>query len=145
MLQWKNLVSRSAVLLAAAISVPHSLVAQETDAEAGEAYASQTSAGEVTLSVTPVWEGDVLSFQISANTHSVDLGSLRFDELMTLVVGDTTWEPEDAGGLGGHHARTTVRFTLPSRPGSFVLEIRDVPDVPLRRLVWPEASGSPDG
>jgi len=75
----------------------------------------------------------------------VDLGSLRLDELMTLVVGDTTWEPDDAGGLDGHHSRTTVRFTLPSRPESFVLEIRDVPDVPVRRLVWSEPSGSPDG
>jgi len=143
--QWKSSVSGPALLLVAVLSVPHSLVAQETGAEAGDEYANQTSPGEVSLSVTPVWEGDVLSFQVSANTHSVDLGTLRLDELMTLVVGDTTWEPKDAGGLGGHHARTTVRFTLPSRPESFVLEIRDVPDVPVRRLLWPEPSGSPDG
>jgi len=62
--QWKNLAPGSAVLLAAALSVPHLLVAQETGVDAGEAYANQTSPGEVTLSVTPAWEGAVLSFHI---------------------------------------------------------------------------------
>jgi hypothetical protein len=143
-LKWRRIVSGSAALLAAVLFVPNVLFSQERGVDSADTYASQTSPGEVRLDITPVWEGGDLSFQVSANTHSVDLSGLRLDEGMRLMVRDTEWEPTDAGVLAGHHARTTVRFRLPSRPESFVLEIRDVPDVPVRRLVWPEASDNPD-
>jgi hypothetical protein len=142
--QWRTIVSGSSILFAAALSTPQTLLSQEQGAEAGGVYESQMSPGEVKLEITPVWEGDALSFRIAANTHSVDLGALRLDELLRLMASDTTWEPAEAGSLGGHHAQTTVRFRLPSRPESFVLEIRDLPDVPLRRLVWPQTPETQD-
>lgn len=103
------------------------------------AYSSQTSRGTVTLEVRPAWKDGGLEVHISANTHSVDLSTLDLKDLARLVVGDTALSPESAGALSGHHAETKLLFPLEERPESFAIEIRDVPDVPLRVLKWPEA------
>lgn len=99
-------------------------------------YESRTSPGEVTLEVRPEWEAGVLSFAIAANTHSVDLSKTDLSHAVRLVIGDRSLRPDSAGRLRGHHARTDVRFLLTSVPERFVLEIRGVPDVPVRRLEW---------
>lgn len=121
---------------------PGTVVAQEGGpGEGGDdgAYEARVSPGEVTLEVRPAWEGGTLAFAIAANTHSVDLSAIDLSEAARLVVGGDTLAPESAGSLRGHHARASVRFRMPSRPGEFTLELRGVPDAPVRRLAWSSA------
>lgn len=101
------------------------------------AYSSQISRGTVTLEVRPVWKDGALEVHIAANTHSVDLSTLELKDLARLIVGETTVSPTAAGALSGHHAETRLLFPIEARPGSFAIEIRDVPDVPLRVMKWP--------
>lgn len=129
-------VARGAIALAiAAVAVP----AQAQTAESDRTWPSRTSPGEVTLEATPTWSGTALVITLVANTHSVDLGSVDLTRSARLFVGDTEHAPADAGSLEGHHARARLVFELPEPPASFRLEIRDVPDVPLRVLAWPAA------
>lgn len=106
------------------------------------AYATQTSNGRVTLEVRPQWSAVGLTVALSANTHSVELGALDLRQLVRLIVNDRTFSPDSAGTLGGHHGSTTLLFRLEQRPGTFTLEIRGVPDVEVRTLRWPAASGA---
>jgi hypothetical protein len=103
------------------------------------AYAKQTSEGEVTLEVLPQWRDSVLAVEISANTHSVELADVNLLEQVRLVIDDVEVIPAEAGSLSGHHATATVLFRLEKRPERFAIQIRDVPDVPLRVLTWPAA------
>lgn len=103
-------------------------------------YPAQTSEGEVTLEVQPRWEDGVLLVQISANTHSVSLSELDLAEQVRLLVGEERIAPVRAGALSGHHGQATLEFRLETRPDRFSLEIRDVPDVPVRLLTWPVES-----
>lgn len=100
-------------------------------------YEPKVSEGRVTLELRPSWADRRLRFELSANTHSGDLGSLDLLDLVELVVGDRRFRPTTAGRLSGHHARTTLSFDLAERPERFALEIRGVPDVPVRTLRWP--------
>lgn len=102
------------------------------------AYTRQISRGEVTLELLPRWEDSVLVVAVTANTHSVDLSRLRLGEQSRLIIGDAEVIPAETGSLAGHHAKTTLIFRLEERPDRFTIEIRDVPDVPVRKLTWPE-------
>ncbi len=105
-------------------------------------YPPQLSEGEVTLVLSPRWEDSALVVTVRANTHSVELGSLDLGALTRLVVGDEEIAPAQAGSLSGHHARATLIFRLKARPDHFAIRIRDVPDVPVRTLTWPEERGT---
>lgn len=100
-------------------------------------YASQQSEGAVTLEVTPRWQEGILTFEFRANTHSVDLSAVRLLDQVKLIVNETPLSPAEAGDLTGHHATASVVFLLDQRPAAFGLEIRDVPDVAVRRMTWP--------
>ncbi len=100
-------------------------------------FASQTSEGEVTLELEPRWLDGELTIEVTANTHSGDLGAVNLLEQTRLLIGDTQIIASEAGSLSGHHATATILFVLDERPESFAIEIRDVPDVPVRRLTWP--------
>jgi hypothetical protein len=106
-------------------------------------YATQTSRGEVTLELQPAWRNGVLEVAVSANTHSADLSLLDFKTLARLIVNDESIAPDEAGELSGHHGTTKLVFRLDQKPASFSIEIRDVPDVPLRVLKWPTAADTP--
>lgn len=134
----------SGSLALSALLLPLGLAAQDGDAGSGEAvrkqYITRTSPGEVTIEVRPFWDGATLGFEIAANTHSVEVEGIALDETLRLIVGDRTLEPIEAGRLRGHHARGEVRFGVTARPERFALEIRGVPDVPVRRLEWRDES-----
>ncbi len=99
-------------------------------------FAKQISMGEVTLVLGPVWRDGEFVLEVRANTHSVDLGEIKLDEAVRLVIGETSIAPSHAGSLSGHHGSASVVFPLAEVPTSFTVEIRDVPDVPVRTLSW---------
>ncbi len=114
-----------------ALAAPHPALVVDTT------YASQASAGEVTLDVQPRWAEGKLVLDLSANTHSVDLSGLDLTASIRLEVGEATIEPSEAGSLDGHHAKASVTFVLEEAPTQFSVVIRDVPDIPVRTLTWP--------
>ena len=103
-------------------------------------FAKQTSNGRVTLELWPQWRDNILAVQVRANTHAVDLGTVNLSEQVRLVVAGTEITPVSAGPLSGHHAVAEVVFRLATRPSSFAITIRDVPDVPVRVVTWPPAN-----
>ncbi len=131
-----TIVAALAAVFALAGPTPADAVPVQGSAADFATYERQTSPGEVTLEVQPAWDRESLAFDIVANTHSADLSKIRLARQLTLSVGGRSLEPDSAGELRGHHARTRVTFRLPDRPESFTLVVRDVPDVPRRRLVW---------
>jgi hypothetical protein len=100
--------------------------------------------GQVSLAVT--WRGPEAGavFQVTMDTHSVDLDSLDLAQLATLKTpsGDlspTGWEAPK----GGHHRAGTLSFaatTADGQPtigaGPIELLIRDVAGVPERSFQW---------
>jgi len=95
----------------------------------------------VTVKVTPeeVRFGEPVKFEISFNTHSVDLSfdpasisTLELDN--DLVISPEEW---DGAGPGGHHRSGVLIFkSIPSDTKSLKLTIRDVAGVPARTFVW---------
>lgn len=106
-------------------------------------YAVQTSRGEVSLELRPVWKDSVLEVHVQANTHSVELSAIDLGTATRLFVDETEVRPSVAGALSGHHGTATVVFRLERRPARFTIELRDVPDVPLRKLTWPPGGATP--
>jgi hypothetical protein len=143
----------TAVLIGAAAAIAAPVSAETPDgtplslgdfvAPQDSAYSAQTSEGAVTFDVQPRWEDGTLFVDIEANTHSVPLESLDMAAHVRLVIGSDSLVPDRAGELDGHHGTTTIEFRLESRPAEFTIEIRDVPDVPLRTLTWP-AGATPE-
>lgn len=138
---WRHARTGTAVALLLA-GIGSALAAQDPADVPG--YETRTSPGQVSLDVTPRWEDGSLIFEIAANTHSVDLGGVDLMGTVRLLRGDTPVEPSSAGSLTGHHARAEVVFRLDERPERFALEIRDIPDVPVRTLHWPEPEAPAD-
>ncbi len=102
--------------------------------------------GAVEVSVVPrslePGPGGTLEFEVSMNTHSVDL-SMDLAALSTLET-DTglVLEPRDwSGGGGGHHVRGLLRFVADPTKGALegaqrlILTIREV-DAPQRVFEW---------
>jgi hypothetical protein len=108
-------------------------------------YAVQTSEGAITLAVQPRWAEGKLILEIEANTHTVPLNSLDLAAQLRLIIAGDSIAPDAAGELSGHHGSTTVEFRLESRPAEFTLEVRDVPDVPLRSFTWPAKESGAEG
>ncbi|MEE8484149.1 MAG: hypothetical protein V3S46_06080 [Nitrospinota bacterium] len=103
-------------------------------------------ANAVTVSVTPVDFSfyNQVSFKISFNTHSVDLG---FDLTKISLLEDgngNRYEPSEWQGsaAGGHHRSGTLVFPmLKGNPQSIKLIIKGVSDTPVRIFEW-SLSGS---
>ena len=125
------------IVNAALLALASTSAAYAAESPQDTTYAKQTSEGEVTLELSPEWRDSVLVVAVSASTHSVELSQVNLGEQFRLIVDDTEVLPAEAGSLGGHHGEATVVFRLEQRPSRFAIEIRDVPDVPLRVLSWP--------
>ncbi len=106
-------------------------------------YAKQTSKGEVTLDLEPRWQDSVLVVEVTADTHSVDLTGIDLGESTRLIVADSSITPVEAGSLSGHHGSAELWFRIAERPDRFAIEIREVPDVPVRLLKWPAEEPNP--
>lgn len=111
--------------------------------------AQSDAQGAVDVAVTPLnleRPGDTLDFQVSLNTHSVDLSfnlaaqaMLRDDRGREVKA--LTWE----GGTGGHHLSGRLTFPIEDASGTVLLGpqthhlellLRDVAGVPQRTFRW---------
>ncbi len=112
-------------------------------APAGENLTQTNDEAMVTVAVTPLNLSDksatTLDFEISLNTHSVDLG-YDLTQIATLSddageqVQPTKW---DGPAGGGHHRTGTLSFPqLKQRGRSLTLTLRGIADVPERTFTW---------
>ncbi len=138
-----SVISVKAIVAATLLASVVTPAAYASEGPQDTAYVKQTSEGEVTLELSPQWQDSVLVVEIRANTHVVDLSSVNLGEQIRLIVDGTEVSPVDAGSLSGHHAQATVVFRLEKRPSNFTIEVRDIPDVPLRVLTWPAGETTP--
>ena len=95
----------------------------------------------VTVDVTPITfaVGQPTKFEVSMNTHSVDLG-VDMTAVSTLTDDQgkeyrpVSW---DGDGPGGHHRSGVLEFpALEGTPKSVTLVIRDIAKVPERVFQW---------
>lgn len=96
--------------------------------------------GSVTVAVTPAGgTADTLIFDVSMNTHSVELeydmtkiATLRDDQDRTYAVKD--WN----GAAGGHHREGSLTFEVPAGPAPKWLELNlaGISGVPSRLFKW---------
>ena len=104
-------------------------------------YPQQVSDGAITLTLEPQWQDTALVVVVRAEVRAGSGGDLRgislIDQVM-LMCERQTHQPFAASPLSGRKALAWVAFRLPRKPVSFALSIRDVPDVPLRIIRWPE-------
>lgn len=97
------------------------------------------SGGGVTVTVTLLSKpGDAPTFQVSLDTHSVNLDTYRFEEIVRLRDGRggelMPTAVEGAEG-GGHHRKATIRFAWPG-PKSLEVVVKGVAGVPERVFRW---------
>ena len=130
----------STVSLIVATAAPAAAGAQTSD------YPQQVSAGAVTLTLEPEWQDTALVVVVRAEVRPGGGGDLRgislLDQVM-LMCERQTHQPYAASPMSGRKALAWVAFRLPRKPVSFALSIRDVPDVPLRIIRWPEVTLTP--
>ncbi|MBI3016027.1 MAG: hypothetical protein HYY65_13430 [Candidatus Tectomicrobia bacterium] len=97
--------------------------------------------GGVTVDVTLLAErGDDPTFLVVLDTHSVDLDSYHFEEIVRLRDGRggelAPTAVEGAEG-SGHHRKATVRFAWPERkPKNLELVVKGVAGIPVRVFRW---------
>ncbi|HYF95402.1 MAG TPA: hypothetical protein VD969_24590 [Symbiobacteriaceae bacterium] len=85
-----------------------------------------------------------LQFEISLNTHSVELGKYDLSKLSQVsldpggTLNDAEWKPEGTGA--GHHVTGILSFKDPNGllagAKAVKLEIRDLAEVPVRQFEW---------
>lgn len=86
-------------------------------------------------------DGNQQSFELTLDTHSVDLSQYKLEELSTLKVEGGT-EIKASGwkkpGGGGHHASGTVTFDVPDLGNAKYIEliVKNVGGVEERVLRW---------
>lgn len=130
---------RFTVLVAALALWPGAVAVSAQETEATTTYEARTSQGQVSLEAQPEWRDGRMVVSLAANTHSVDLSAIDLTESVRLLVGGMEYSPVEAGSFSGHHAKARLAFAVATRPDTFKLRIRNVPDVPERVLEWPES------
>ncbi len=98
--------------------------------------------GGVTVAITFLKErADRPTFQVVLDTHSVNLDSYRFEDIVRLRDGKgSEVAPVAVEGVkgGGHHREATVRFAWPDpKPNNLELVVKGVAGVPERVFRWP--------
>ncbi len=103
-----------------------------------------STGGRVTIDVEWIKEGDgLLLFDVSMNTHSVDLDGYDLAELAVLHddTGNEYYPVSWDSAAGGHHRRGTLTFPLPdsvsqAKAKYIEMMIRDVAGIEERVLKW---------
>lgn len=122
-----------ACLLATAIALP---------AAAADLGAQKSSAGGVTIAVTPQnISGDIKTwtFKVALDTHSQDLSDDLVKSSLLLDGTGGRYAPVawDGAGPGGHHREGTLRFNAISpRPASVELQIQRPGESKPRSFRW---------
>ncbi len=96
-----------------------------------------TESGSVAIEVTPqgISDGE-MSFLISANTHSVDLGQFDLKAIAILEYEGKSSRPLSAPPLSEHHASGALVFPVEGKPSKFTLVITGIPNVEKRVFAW---------
>lgn len=96
-----------------------------------------TENGDVAIELVPKgFEEGILTVDISANTHSVDLSQFDLTKITTLKYGGKTAKPINAPQLSGHHVSGQMQFKLDKEPQEFEITIRGIPNVEERTFNW---------
>ncbi len=106
------------------------------------AVKQSVAGGGVTVAVTFLKDrADAAAFQVALETHSVNLDSYRFEEIVRLRDGrGGEVAPVAVEGVkgSGHHREATVRFAWPNpKPNNLELVVKGVAGVPERVFRWP--------
>ncbi|MBI2108097.1 hypothetical protein HYU10_04335 [Candidatus Woesearchaeota archaeon] len=114
---------------------PNSADAQNS---AKSQYQTKTSEGEVTIDITPkgLNNGNMI-FDISFNTHTVDLTQFDLKKLVVLEADGRQIAPSSAPSLSGHHNSGELAFNTGKDLNRFKIKINEIPDVKERVLEWP--------
>ena len=96
-----------------------------------------TDDGGVSVALTPRGIADgVLSFDISINTHSVDLSGVDLARAAVLEYGATAVAPIAAPVMRGHHVDGTLSFPVGRVPSSFTVRVAGIPKERERVYRW---------
>jgi hypothetical protein len=96
-----------------------------------------TDDGDVAIELHPIEiTENKLIFEISVNTHSVDLSQFDLKKIITLDYNGKTTRPVSAPQLGGHHVFDSLIFTVDETPSSFTVTIESVPKIEKRVFEW---------
>ena len=96
-----------------------------------------TDQDDVLIELTPraATQG-ILTVDISANTHSVDLSQFDLKEITTLEFGGKIINPSSAPPLNGHHSSGALTFNVANELGRFTITITGIPNVEERIFAW---------
>jgi hypothetical protein len=96
-----------------------------------------TDDGDVAIELHPVEiTENKLIFEISVNTHSVDLSQFDLTKLATLHYNNKKIKPTKAPQLGGHHVFDSLVFMIDEKPGLFTVTIEGIPQEEKRIYQW---------
>ncbi len=93
--------------------------------------------GDTLLVLTPATidkERLVLKFEV--NTHSVRLSGFDLKQITTLEYKGKKLTPVKASRMGGHHSSGTIEFKTGEELGSFIIRIKEIPNVKERVFEW---------
>lgn len=94
--------------------------------------------GNALIELTPKGtENGRLNVDISANTHSVNLGYFDLMEITSLEYDGNSINPVSAPTLAGHHNSGTLVFDTGKELKSFKVIIKNIPSIEERVFEWP--------
>ena len=103
-----------------------------------EKSATKTNEGIVTVELTPTkYDNGLFIIEYSLNTHSVDMSIINLQSQTSLEFGGNQYTPVNNPALTGHHNSGELQFKIPSKPESFTITMRSIPDVEERVFSWP--------
>lgn len=96
-----------------------------------------TGPGDVSVELTPHEASNgKLVFDVSVNTHSVDIGKFDLMKITTLEYDGKSIGPSSAPSLDGHHASGELVFDVEEDISSFTVKIKGIPKVNERVFEW---------
>jgi hypothetical protein len=102
-----------------------------------EGFAAQTTGSSVSFEITPrVYDGNRLTLDIRATTHSGDLSEVDLQKAVLLHAGDREYAPVEVPSLRGHHDGGAIVFEPKQRLEHFAVTIRGVRGIEELRLEW---------
>jgi len=118
-------------------NIKQSTGAAAADNTNNNVFEKKTSSGQVTIDLQPhAYSNGELDFDISLNTHSVDMSQFDLTKIVELIADGSVYYPVSAPTLAGHHNSGTLKFEIPSEPSSFKVTIKGIPDVDVRTFEW---------
>ena len=110
---------------------------EKADMGTSMGFDAKTDEGRVTVKLTPIkFEDGKLYFEISLNTHSVELGQFNLTELTSLEFEGKEIKPISAPETGSHHSSGILVFNTGKELDRFTVKIRDL-DSEERTFNWP--------